>query len=392
MKRAIIIVLDSFGIGALPDAEIYGDVGANTLAGIYNHTQLQIPNLKKMGLYNIDGITLPEKEEEVIGAYGKAAEKSAGKNSPVGHWEMAGYIKEQPFSVYYDGFPEELIQRFKQKAKIEGILCNKKGSGTDFLKQYGEEHLKTGFPIVYTSADSVFQIAMHKDLYSIERQYEICEVARKILDEPQYNVGTVIARPFVGDSPENFKRTYERKDFESKNIGTTILDVISEHGKQVVSIGKIRDLFSERGITKAISTQGNADGIEQIIQTIQQNSEGLIFANLVDYDMLYGHRRDIEGYAKALKYFDQKLPEILRAMNKEDLLIITADHGCDPSFKGTDHTREYIPILIAGKFIKPNTNIGIRATYADIAATILDYLNLPSIGTGTSFLPEILLG
>ena len=360
INRAVIIVLDSFGVGELPDANLYKDEGSNTLKGIYTNSSLNIPNLKKLGLYNIDNIGIDEKEDNVIGAYGKATEKSNGKNSPVGHWEIAGYVTEKPFATYPNAFPDELIQRFIKEAGIKGILCNRKGSGTDFLKEYGEEHLKTGYPIIYTSADSVFQIAAHEDIIPVEELYRICMVAREILNEPKYNIGTVIARPFVGTNSSDFTRTYNRKDFEFKDFGKTMLDVIKENSKDVVAIGKIADLFSMRGITKSIHTSGNTDGIQKIIEEIKKSSNGLIFANLVDFDMLYGHRNNIEGYAKALEEFDLAIPEIIENLKDDDILIITADHGCDPSTPSTDHSREYIPVLVYGKQLKRNVNLGTR--------------------------------
>lgn len=391
MNRAIVIVLDSFGVGELPDANVYGDEGSNTLKGIYDNTTLNLPNFKKLGLYNINDIGIENKEENPIGIYGKATEKSKGKNSPVGHWEMSGYITEKPFKTYPNAFPQELIERFIKESGIKGILCNKKGSGTEFLKQYGEEHLKTGMPIVYTSADSVFQIAAHEEIIPVEELYRICMVARKILNEPEYNIGTVIARPFVGTNSENFTRTYNRKDFEFQDFGRTMLDEIKENGKNVLAIGKIADLFTMRGITKAIHTEGNADGIHKTIEAIKEDTNGLIFTNLVDFDMLYGHRNNIEGYAKALEEFDSFLPEIIENLKQDDILIITADHGCDPSTPSTDHSREYVPIVAYGKNLKQNVNLGIRETYADIAVTILDLLNIKSeLKYGISFKKDIL--
>ncbi len=385
INRVIVMVLDGFGVGELPDANKYGDEGSNTLAGIYNNTKLNIPNMKKLGIYNIDGINLDEKEESPIGIYGKAAEQCDGKNSPVGHWEMSGYIQHPAFKTYPNAFPKEMIDEFIEKTGVKGILCNEVGSGTEILKRFGEEHVKTGYPIIYTSADSVFQIAAHEDVIPVEKLYEICRIAREMLNKPEYNIGTVIARPFVGDKSENFKRTYNRKDFEASTFGRTMLDVIKENKLDVIAIGKIEDLFVGRGITRAIHTQGNADGIEKTIDEIKKDTKGLIFTNLVDTDMLYGHRNDIEGYARALEYFDEKIPEIINTMNDDDVLIITADHGNDPSTPSTDHSREYTPILMYGKNLKNNVNIGVRATYADIAATVLDMLNLPQLGTGESF-------
>lgn len=389
INRAIIIVLDSFGVGELPDSNVYGDCGSNTLMHIYKNTNLNIPNLKKLGIYNIENIGIEEKEENPIGAYGKAIEKAKGKNSPVGHWEIAGYVQEKAFKTYPKAFPEELIQEFIQKANLEGIISNEVGSGTELLKKYGAEHIKTGKPIIYTSADSVFQIAAHEDVIPVEKLYKICEIAREILNKPEYNIGTVIARPFIGDNPDNFKRTYNRKDFEYKEFGKTLLDIMSENQKQVIAIGKIQDLFSGRGITKSIHTKGNEDGIKNTIEEIKQDTSGLIFTNLVDYDMLYGHRRDIQGYANALEEFDKSIPEIMQNMKQSDILIITADHGCDPSFKGTDHTREHIPIIVYGSELKQNVNLGIRETYADIAATLLDIFDLPKLKYGKSFKKDI---
>lgn len=390
INRAIIIVLDGFGVGELPDANVYGDEGSNTLKGIYENCKPHLPNMKKIGLYNIENIGISEKEKEPIGAFGKLAEKSVGKNSPVGHWEIAGHITKPGFTTYPNAFPKEMIEEFIQKAGIEGILCNEVGSGTEILKRFGEEHMKTRKPIIYTSADSVFQIAAHEEVIPVEKLYELCKIARKILDKPEYNVGTVIARPFIGTTSENFTRTYNRKDFESNTFGKTMLDVISKSGKDVISIGKIEDLFSMRGITKNNHTEGNEDGIEKTIQEIKRDTQGLIFTNLVDFDMLYGHRNNVEGYAKALEYFDSKLPEIIENMKETDILIITADHGNDPTTPSTDHSREYIPMLVYGKQIKENVNIGTMDTYADISATVLDILGLEKLENGESFKNEIL--
>lgn len=392
INRAIIIVLDGFGVGELPDADKYGDVGSNTLVGIYNRAHPNLPNMRKLGLYNIDGININNKIEKTLGAYGKAVETCEGKNSPVGHWEICGYVKKPGFKTYPKAFPKELVDEFIKEAGIKGILCNEVGSGTEILKRFGEEHIRTGYPIIYTSADSVFQIAAHEDVIPVERLYEICKIARKILDNPKYNVGTVIARPFIGNKSENFVRTYNRRDFESATFGKTMLDVITEEDKEadVIAIGKIEDLFVGRGITKAIHTNGNSDGIEKTIEYIKKDSKGLIFTNLVDFDMLYGHRNNVEGYSEALEYFDSKLPEIMNNLKNDDILIITADHGNDPTTPSTDHSREYIPILVYGKQIKENINLQIRKTYSDISATILDLLNLSKLENGTSFKEEIL--
>lgn len=390
INRAIVIVLDGFGVGEAPDANDYGDVGSNTLEGIYNNVELKLPNMKKLGLYNIQGLKIKEKQEYVIGAYGKAIEQAVGKNSPVGHWEMSGFILREGFSTYKNAFPKELIDEFIRKTGIKGVLCNEVGSGTEILKRFGEEHIKTGYPIIYTSADSVFQIAAHEEIIPVQELYRICKIARQILDNPKYNVGTVIARPFVGKSKEDFTRTYNRKDFESETFGKTMLDVISSNKKDVIAIGKIQDLFVGRGITKKIKTEGNADGIEKTIEEIKQDTEGLIYTNLVDFDMLYGHRNNIEGYARALEYFDSKLPEIMENMKDTDILIITSDHGNDPSTPSTDHSREYVPILVYGKEVRKNVDLGIRKTYADISATILDLLKMNKL-EGESFKEKIII-
>ena len=390
MNRTIIIVLDSFGVGESPDAYVYGDEGSNTLEGIYYNTNLNIPNMKKLGLYNIQGLTISEKEEKPIGIFGKAQEKAKGKNSPVGHWEIAGYIQNVPFKTYYNGFPQELLDEISKRAGIDGFICNKKGSGTEFLKQYGEQSIREKKPIVYTSADSVFQIAIHEDIMPIQELYRLCKISRDVINEKGYDIGTVIARPFVGTKNENFTRTYNRKDFEFEGFGKTMLDVFQENGKNVLAIGKIEDLFSGRGISRAIHTSGNTDGIEKTIYEIKNSIEDLIFVNLVDFDMLYGHRNNIEGYAKALEEFDKKLPEIINSLKEDDILILTADHGNDPSTPSTDHSREYIPILIYGKKLKNNVDLGVRKTYSDISATILDIMELPSLENGESFKNEIM--
>lgn len=392
INRAIIIVIDGFGVGELPDARLYKDEGSNTLLGIYNQGHPNLPNMKSLGLYNIDGVEISDKALETKGAYGKLTETCEGKNSPVGHWEISGFVKKPGFKTYPNAFPKKLVDEFIKESGIKGILCNEVGSGTEILKRFGEEHIKTGYPIIYTSADSVFQIAAHEDVISVERLYELCKIARKILDNPEYNVGTVIARPFVGDNSENFTRTYNRRDFESTTFGKTMLDVICEEYKagQVIAIGKIEDLFVGRGITKAIHTSGNAEGIEQTIKYIKEDSKGLIFTNLVDFDMLYGHRNNVKGYSEALEYLDGKLPEIMENLKDDDILIITSDHGNDPTTPSTDHSREYVPMLVFGKHIKENVNLGTRKTYADISATILDLFNLSKLENGTSFKNEIL--
>ncbi len=387
-RRINIIVLDSFGCGELPDANEYGDVGSNTLEGIYNNTKLTLPNLRNLGLYNIPGLNIPEKlpDDQVMGCYGKCAELSKGKNSPVGHWEISGYVKEEPFATFPNGFPQELLDKVASEANIPGFLCNERGSGTDLLAKYGEEMIATRKPIVYTSADSVFQIAAHEDVYTVPELYHICETARNVIDRDGYNIGTVIARPYIGTCNSDYKRTYNRKDYEYTGFGKTMLDYLVENGRTVYSIGKIQDLFCMRGLTKAEHTSGNNDGIEKNIKALKETDYDLIFTNLVDYDMLYGHRNDIEGYARALEYFDSKLPEIIGSMRLNDILIITADHGCDPSTPSTDHSREYIPLLVYGKNIKTGTQIGVRGSFADIAATVLDIFQIKyDLKYGTTF-------
>ena len=395
INRVIITVLDGFGVGETPDAKEYGDEGSNTLAGIYNNVEkLDIPNLTKLGLFNIEGLGCGEKErlEETIGSYGKCQEQACGKNSPIGHWEMSGYVNKNKFSTYPDGFPKNIIDEFIDKTGVPGVLCNKPGSGTEILKEYGEEHVQTGKVIVYTSGDSVFQIEAHEDIVPVEKLYEMCIIARKILDDNQCNVATVIARPFVGKKADDFKRTYNRKDFESEKFGRTMLDVINDHFGYTCGIGKIGDLFVERGLTDIIHTSGNADGIEKTIEAIKKDNRSnrdLIFTNLVDTDMLYGHRNDIPGYAKALEYFDSKLPEIMNVMRDTDMLVVTADHGNDPSTPSTDHSREYTPLLVFSKSFEGNKNLGIRGSFSDISATILELFNIDETLEGTSFAKDL---
>ena len=393
MKRAIIVVLDSVGIGELPDAEKYGDTGSNTLVNIKKaKPEMNLKNLCSLGLGNITGkdISLLGKVDSPIGCFGKMAEKSIGKDTTTGHWEMAGIITEKPFPTFtHTGFPKELIDAF-EKAIGTKILGNYAASGTEIIKVLGEEHVKTGYPIVYTSADSVFQIAAHEDVIPVKKLYEICQKARDLLTG-DWAVARVIARPFIG-SNGNYTRTKNRKDFSLPPTGTTILDLAKQKGQTVLAIGKIEDIFEHRGITKADHTTNNHDGIEKTIQYTKEAFEGILFTNLVDYDMIYGHRNDVEGYKNALVYFDDKLPQIMSAMKEEDILFITADHGCDPTTPSTDHSREYVPLLVYGKNIKQGVNLGIRATFADLGQTISDYLGLEANFSATSFLKEIQKG
>lgn len=386
IKRAILIVLDSVGIGELPDAAEYDDVGSNTLGHIFEkYPQIQLPNLLSLGLGNIDPSNLIPKSSNPKGAYGKAGEVSSGKDSTTGHWEIAGIHLEKPFPTFPEGFPADLISTFEDQIGCKTI-GNYSASGTTIINELGDEHLLTGFPIVYTSADSVFQIAMHEAIFPIERQYEICQKARDLL-QGNWGVGRVIARPFVGETG-NYSRTKNRKDF-SIQPPTSLLDELQKNAVNVISIGKIYDLFGGKGITKSIKTESNLEGIKATIEAIKQPTTDFIFTNLVDFDMLFGHRRDVMGYAKALEEFDSYLPEILENLNDDDLLIITADHGNDPTFKGSDHTREFIPIINFGKLIKKGVSIGTRSTFADIAATIAEIYTLNYTLKGSSYLNEI---
>lgn len=392
MKRAIIIVLDSVGIGEMPDAAKYGDEGSNTLVNIKKaRPEMDLKNLCTLGLGNIDGkdIEILGKVNSPCGCFGKMAEASNGKDTTTGHWEMAGIITENPFPTFTkNGFPYEVMRQLEEVNGDMGFLGNLAASGTEIINILGDEHVRTGFPIVYTSADSVMQIAAHEDVVPVEKLYKICQNARKILTGP-YAVARVIARPFTGTSG-NYTRTKNRRDFSLEPTSETILDVISSKGDDVIAIGKIEDIFQHRGITLADHTTNNNDGIEKTIEYIKKPSDGLIFTNLVDFDMVYGHRNDIDGYKKGLEYFDSKLPEILDSLNDDDLLFITADHGCDPTTESTDHSREYVPILCYGKKAKSGVNLGTRSTFADLGKTILDYLEIKNTLPGTSFLNEIL--
>lgn len=386
MNRAIIIVLDSAGVGFLPDAERFGDVGADTFGHIIEKRGLDTPNMDKLGLRNIDGISFKKPHTDVIGCYGKAAAKTMAKDTTSGHWEMAGYIMDVPFRTFPDGFTPEIIAAFERETG-RGTLGNCVASGTEIIERLGVEHMKTGKPIVYTSADSVFQIAAHEGIIPIGELYRYCEIARKIL-VGDIAVGRIIARPFEGEAG-SFKRTERRRDYALAPDGDTILDAILKAGKDVAAVGKIEDIFCHRGVSKVEHTTNNAAGVEASVKFIKSDVDGLIFTNLVDFDMLYGHRNDVDGYGAALEAFDAKLPDIMAAMKDDDMLIITADHGCDPAFPGTDHTREYIPILIYGKKLKQGINLGIRDTFADIGATVYDYTGLGAWHCGKSFVGEI---
>ena len=374
INRVILIILDSVGIGAMPDAHLYGDEGSNTLLNIYRNIEnFKLENLEKMGLTHIEGLEeIRRNTITPIASYGQLEEISPGKDTTTGHWEISGIVLDQPFPTYPDGFPDEILQAL-EKETGRGIIGNKAASGTAIIEELGEEHVRTGNIIAYTSADSVFQIAAHENVVPLGELYDICKKAREILTG-KHAVGRVIARPFVGE-PGSFKRTENRKDFSLEPSGKTMLDYISEAGQDVVAIGKIEDIFVGRGITKTLHTKNNESGIEATLSEINRDSQGLIFTNLVDFDMLYGHRNNIEGYGNALQEFDSKLPEILSALKDEDLLMISADHGCDPSTESTDHSREYVPLLVYHKYMQP-INLGKIKGFDVIAKTILDFLDV----------------
>lgn len=380
-KRVFLIVLDSFGVGEAPDAKDFGDEGSDTLKAISKSKEFDVKTLRKMGIFNIDGIMYEKVKENPIAAYGKAREVSRGKDTTIGHWEIAGLISEKPFPTYPNGFPAEVIEEFSKRTGKD-VLCNKPYSGTEVIKVYGEEHMNTGALIVYTSADSVFQIAAHEEVVPIEDLYKYCEVAREILTG-ENAVARVIARPFVGKYPD-FVRTTNRHDFSLVPPADTMLNYLERENFDVISVGKISDIFAGSGITESTRTTGNTNGMEVTMKMLEKDFTGLCFVNLVDFDMLYGHRNDVDGYAKAITEFDKWLEGFIAKLNDNDLLIITADHGCDPSTASTDHSREYVPIIVYGKDITPG-NLGIRGTYADIAKTILDNFNIANDFPGKSF-------
>ncbi len=388
-RKIVLIVMDSVGIGELPDAERYGDKGSHTLKNIINYNNgLLIPNLVNLGIGNIQGIDIPYKADSPAGCFGKANEQSAGKDTTTGHWEIAGLNIKKPFPVYPDGFPDEIIIPFTKKIGKE-ILWNKPASGSEIINKLGDIHVETGKPIVYTSADSVFQIAAHEKVVPLEALYEYCRIARKLL-QGEHGVGRVIARPFLGTSGEYYRTEY-RKDFSLPPTGKTMLDIISEKGLDVVGIGKIYDIFAGRGITKSIPTKGNEDGVNNTIKAMQEDFTGLIFVNLVDFDMKFGHRNNAEGYGRALEEFDKRIPDIISALGENDILIITADHGCDPTTASTDHSREYIPILVYGNSVLCGVDLGVLDTFSDIGATVLDLFGMDyKMINGTSFKDKIL--
>ena len=386
MKRVFLIVLDSFGIGQMPDSAAFGDVGVNTLAACATSDKLHIPTMIAAGLGNIDGVScLPKSDAK--GAYARLQESSMGKDTTIGHWEIAGIVSENPLPTYPNGFPDEILKPFMEQTG-RGVLANAPWSGTEVINEYGEQHMKTGDLIVYTSADSVFQIAAHEDIVTPEKLYEYCRIARALL-QGKHGVGRVIARPFVGQ-PGAFKRTANRHDFSLEPPRKTLLDALKDAGKASIGVGKIHDIFAGQGLTEYVYNQSNANGMEHTDRYAAMDWEGLCFVNLVDFDMQFGHRRDIDGYAGALTEFDHWLSAFLPKLGEEDVVMITADHGCDPAYTATtDHTREYVPLLILGNQVRP-VNLGTRTSFADIAATIAELLNVQLDTPGKSFAGEIL--
>ena len=386
MKRVFLIVLDSFGIGAMPDSADYGDVGVNTILSISKSEKFKINNLKKMGLFNIDGVNCGSKEEKPSAAHCRLKELSAGKDTTIGHWEIAGIVSNKPLPTYPDGFPKEVLDEFSRRTGRK-VICNKPYSGTAVINDYGDEHVKTGALIVYTSADSVFQIAAHEDVVPLEELYHYCKIAREVL-RGEHGVGRVIARPFKGESG-NYVRTSNRHDYSLEPPMKTMLDALQVIGLSTIAVGKIYDIFAGQGISEHVYTSGNADGMQKTLEYAKRDFEGLCFTNLVDFDMLYGHRRDIDGYANALSEFDSWLSEFLPLLREDDILMITADHGCDPAYSvTTDHTREYVPLIIYGNKINPQ-NLGTREGFCNITQIVCHYL-LDGGNENKTMLTEIL--
>ena len=387
MRRVFVLVLDSLGVGALPDAEAMGDGGSHTLDHLVEAAGLTAPHLIGSGLGCIEGVSSLPCEPSNRGAFGRLAETSPGKDTPTGHWEMMNCPLDRAFPVYPQGFPDELLEEWCSRTGLEGWLENLPASGTEVIERLGVEHVESGHPIVYTSADSVLQIAAHEEHFGLERLYEICRVARELLDP--LGVGRVIARPFVGEAGA-FERTYNRKDYSLEPPAETTLDRLIAAEVPVVAVGKIQDIFAGRGISRSIHTEGNADGMKQTVELARTLERGLVFVNLVDFDMLYGHRRDAAGYARALEQFDGSLGELLQELGDEDLVLMTADHGSDPTHPGTVHTREYVPILARGPQVRAGVDLGTRQSFADVGATVEDAFGLDARGPGRSFLAEIL--
>lgn len=385
-KRVFLIVLDSAGVGEAPDADKFDDVGCDTFGTCVRSGKLHVPNMAKLGLYNLDGTSFRDPQDDIKGCYVKLQEESAGKDTTAGHWEIAGVVSKQPMPTYPHGFPKEIIEEFERQTG-RGVLCNGVSSGTEVIKAYGEEHRKTGKLIVYTSADSVFQIAAHEDVVPLEELYDACRKARAILTG-EHGVGRVIARPFVGEYP--FQRTVNRHDFSLNPPRPTVLDRLKDQGYDVIGVGKIYDIFAGKGITETYPNEGNTKNMERTLSLMDKEFEGLCFVNLVDFDMIYGHRNDIEGYVNALNEADVQIGQLMEKLMEEDMLIITADHGCDPGFKGTDHSREYTPCLCYGEALKAGVNLGVRSGFADIAQTVAEYLGIEYDGDGESFLDEMI--
>ena len=384
--RVFLIVMDSFGIGYAADADEYGDVGSNTLASVYKNPRFCAPNLAKLGLFNIDGVSVGEKQQNPIASFAKMQELSVGKDTTFGHWEIAGVINKKPMPLYPNGFSQSIIEKIKA-ATGRGVLCNKQYSGTQVILDYGEEHIRTGDLIVYTSADSVLQIAAHESVIAVDELYEVCQKVREIMQGDDA-VGRIIARPFVGRYPD-FVRTANRKDFCLPAPKDTILDVLSREGLDTKAVGKISDIFSGRGIDESVHIENNAEGMDVTINYLDKRFDGLCFVNLVDFDSIYGHRNNVDGYAAAVSEFDVRLGEFLEEMSQNDILFITADHGCDPCFKGTNHTREYTPMLVYGKKIKNGVNLGTRRGFCDIGKTICDVFGVKNDLDGVSFWDEV---
>jgi phosphopentomutase len=386
MKRVFLIVLDSVGVGAAPDAARFGDAGSNTLGTCRKTGKLKVPNLEKLGLFSLDGMESQKEERAAEGCFARMTEKSNGKDTTTGHWEIAGLISEKPMPVYPHGFPDGIIKAFEEQTH-RGTLCNLPYSGTEVIKVYGQEHIRTGKLIVYTSADSVFQIAAHEEVVPLKELYEDCRIARKLLTG-EHAVGRVIARPFVGSYPD-FTRTVNRHDFSLLPPQETVLDEIQKAGMETIGVGKIYDIFAGKGISRTFANEGNDKNMERVFALQKEDFTGLCFVNLVDFDMIYGHRNNIEGYTAALNAFDVQLGRFLAQMHQEDLLLITADHGCDPGYPGTDHTREYTPCLCYGKTLKKGVDLHTRESFADIAATVAEALGISHTGAGKSFYQEI---
>lgn len=385
--RAIVIVCDGLGVGEAPDAAAFGDEGSDTLGHVLASRPVHIPNLRALGLGNLTPTFSGAREARTRGAYGKMAERSAGKDTATGHWEMTGLVTPTPFRTFPNGFPPEVVEPFEQRIGRK-VLGNKAASGTEILKELGEEHLATGSPILYTSGDSVFQVAAHEERIPLDELYRICRVGYEIACL-QHGVCRVIARPFVGKAAADFKRTPNRRDFPVPPGGATLLDGLQAAGLPVFGVGKIEDIFTGRGVSGAVHTKSDGDGVDQTLRAMTEIPRGLVFTNLVDFDTLYGHRNDVEGYARNLEALDARMPEILAALRPDDVFLLTADHGCDPSDVSTDHTRENVPALVCGSGVRPGTDLGLRTSFADLGQTLADNFGLPPLAAGTSFLRDI---